>query len=290
MDIFTIDQRPEVHDFRGQAKHLRWAQQKHNGYRVSIVRERGGVRAVPKKEHINYWPDLEKRPGLRNHVMSLPVDTVLDGELFIPGGHASSVPTHIKDATLPLAFSPFACPWFGGADWRINNLDIVMTKLHQLGFVVPVMQDISGWDVLTIEGWALELAKRMKWEGLVLKEEHWSGWYKVKPQKTADVVVIKKTLSDSETQYGMLKALIVGVYTEDGRLLEVANVGTGFDKPDRAKWANERLTGRVCEVEYQDVLSKGRLQFPRFLRWRDDKPAQQCLVSQFDMSKVVSED
>lgn len=38
--------------------------------------------------------------------------------------------------------------------------------------------------------------------------------------------------------------------------------------------------GAVCEVEYQDVASKGRLQHPRFVRWRDDKLAEECFISQ----------
>jgi len=38
----------------------------------------------------------------------------------------------------------------------------------------------------------------------------------------------------------------------------------------------------VMEVSYQYVGDKGRLRHPNFVRWREDKPAAECTLSQDD--------
>ena len=37
--------------------------------------------------------------------------------------------------------------------------------------------------------------------------------------------------------------------------------------------------GKVIEVRYQYIGDKGRLRHPNFVRWRDDKPPDECTLS-----------
>ena len=103
-------------------------------------------------------------------------------------------------------------------------------------------------------------------DGNLLNFEKW------KPVKTLDAVVtdIKPGKGKYDNQVG---ALILSV---EGR--EVANV-SGMSDAERAAMGEHNI-GQVVEVAYQYVGSKGRLRHPRFIRFRDDKLPEQCLLSQ----------
>jgi ATP-dependent DNA ligase len=58
-------------------------------------------------------------------------------------------------------------------------------------------------------------------------------------------------------------------------LTEITRV-SGMPDEQRLDIDEKKDLGRVVEVEYQDVGNGGRLIHPRFVRWRDDKPASQC--------------
>ncbi|HEY9506578.1 MAG TPA: hypothetical protein VIQ27_11440, partial [Gemmatimonadales bacterium] len=133
------------------------------------------------------------------------------------------------------------------------------------------------------------------------------GMLKVKRKRTADCVVGGFRYASRGKQVG---SLLLGLYDEDGLLHHVgfcsslpAKVRLGLTEHLEAsieppgftgrapggpsRWSTERSAAwkplrpeRVVEVEY-DHVSGGRFRHgTRFLRWRPDKPPQQCTLSQ----------
>lgn len=140
------------------------------------------------------------------------------------------------------------------------------------------------------------------------------GWVKVKHERTADCVVIGYKLDKTRSTLG---ALLLGLYDEGGRLHYVGHTSS-FDaatkrnllaelQPLREGWDppegfDQRMPGGpsrwrrgeelewvglrpelVCEVRY-DKLERGfRFRHATgFLRWRPDKPPQECTFEQIE--------
>src|SRR5262249_12249388 len=104
--------------------------------------------------------------------------------------------------------------------------------------------------------------------------------------------------TDPQGARGLFGALHLGVY-EDGKLLYVAKVGTGFDEatlrhvwkklqplarptspvdvgPPTGRghhWVEPRL---VCEVRFTEWTHEGGVRHPAFLGLRDDKRPEDC--------------
>jgi ATP-dependent DNA ligase len=128
---------------------------------------------------------------------------------------------------------------------------------------------------------------------------------KVKRVRTLDAVVIGWRPGKEEDTVG---AIILGLYGEDGRIHEVGHC-SGFTKArkrelveelapyetgDRGSGEPSRWThGRdlewvglrpelVVEVSY-DHVSDGRIRHgTKVVRWRDDKPPQECRLDQLE--------
>ena len=70
------------------------------------------------------------------------------------------------------------------------------------------------------------------------------------------------------------------VHSRNGeRYCVIAGPEGGFDD-EEGELPKEAWVGRVIEVEYQSIAANGRLQFPRFVRVRDDKVRTECSVDQ----------
>jgi DNA ligase D-like protein (predicted 3'-phosphoesterase) len=107
-----------------------------------------------------------------------------------------------------------------------------------------------------------------------------------------------KGIGTREETFG---ALLLGLYSKEGKPVYVGKVGTGFsqetlqtlsekfkgletetapfeaDVPERVKWLRPRL---VCEVLYQAVTRDVRLRMPRFRGLREDKDPSECTLDQ----------
>jgi ATP-dependent DNA ligase len=137
------------------------------------------------------------------------------------------------------------------------------------------------------------------------------GWIKVKHERTADCVVIGFRWSSDG---GSLGSLLLGLYDEDANLHYVGHTSSfsaaqrrellaklepfrGDDGVARgrmpggpSRWSRGKETDweplrpeLVCEVAYEKLQSGERFRHAtRFLRWRPDKPPEQCGFDQIE--------
>lgn len=264
---------------------FKFLQVKEDGLRVLVTKDEDGIRAETRAGKTDFWDKLKHVKEIARLIANIPLGTSLDCELFAKGVQATDIKTLINNADERLILSPFAMPFYGYVDFRDKGYIFIITLLRELGFQVP---HTEYWDESKLYGKeSLEVAKleahKLKIEGYVVKQAHYEGWFKIKPVRTVDVVVMDTELSESDSFMGGLKNIKVGVWTtiEDRELLvEIASVGTGFEAEYRMTVEPASLLGKVCEVTYDSLAGKGKLKFPRFLRWRDDKLANECTMDQ----------
>ena len=260
--------RPKPTDWKGQPFDL--AEYKLDGFRATIFRNAAGIKILGRKEYINLWDKVQRNTSLRKKIEDLPVNTILDGELWTSSA-ASDVVTRLNEGDIE--FSVFAVPLYAGKDQR--GMDLLGARLlaGALGFVNPRLVD----PCKRTREYLLEEIKKRKIEGLVLKQDHWSLWYKLKPIATIDCVVTGWKGGSSKYD-GKMGALLVSVL-DGSEIIEIASIGGGFTDEQR-EWKKEDVIGRVCEVEYDSVTTGGRLRFPVFVKWRFDKPTYECTADQ----------
>lgn len=288
--------RPDDFDAK-KSEHVRAVQLKMNGIRIMVsvfnVSGQQSIRAITREGKTDYWPQLSGISHIRERIESLPDGTVLDSELHVPGMAETSVKTLIIAGDSQLQLNPFAVPWFGGEDMRLVELSTINKLITTLGFEHPETRYVEGAFTQQHVDLLLEEARSRSIEGWVLKAAHYQGWWKLKPVKTVDCVVVKVHMGEGKHRYRM-GALEISLYDEHGVLGHprglagddasgwLCNVGTGFTDFERtAIWANkESVIGKVVEVAYDSLAANGALKFPRFLRFRDDKEAKQCTTAQ----------
>ena len=144
-------------------------------------------------------------------------------------------------------------------------------------------------------------------EGIVAKkrnstymEGRTKEWLKIKPERTACLIVCGYTDPQNSRQY--IGGLIMGAY-DGGDLLYSGRAGSGFSgeglkdafemlQPLRREsspfatevpakdisWVKPKL---VAEVRYLERTNAGELRHPVFVRWRKDKKPQDCSIEQF---------
>lgn len=146
------------------------------------------------------------------------------------------------------------------------------------------------------------LARRQGWEGIVSKHKYSpylpgkrsAWWRKQKVRRSLDGVVVGVRLRGKE-----VRSLGLGLYDDEGRLVFVGSVGSGFGATELEflKQATGLLAEEepkvinpphqdgswvwfrphlVAEVEYLQFTSALRLRHPVFVRFRFDKPKEEC--------------
>ena len=139
-----------------------------------------------------------------------------------------------------------------------------------------------------------------KMEGLVLKNEHGlyvpggrpiRNQYKLKIDKTYDVVVCGYTMAKPGKFEGMIGALEFGAYHSNGDFFEVGKC-SGMTDSEREWWTlmltTERQSGHglVIEIRSNDLVGSGDYGTPRhpqYLGIRSDKNPTDCKMEQFKL-------
>lgn len=273
MSVFNLlFARPKPKDWEGQP--FSHCERKLDGVRMTFIHDTDGTKlAVGRKETLNHWSKLEYLTHVTELISRLPPGSVVDGELHPAIGLSTDVSEAIK-ARKPLEYTAFALPSVGGMDMRDRPLHEARVTLQRHGFKIPpaecFMESLSVMQAIATE---------RSIEGFMLKSGHYHGWYRIKPVQTIDAFVIEAVEGKGRLscQIGSLK---LGVFAKDGSEVCIGRCGSGLDDAERIGVARATLKGRVCEVAFGDVTTDLKLRFPRFMRWRDDKPAQECVLSQ----------
>jgi len=118
-------------------------------------------------------------------------------------------------------------------------------------------------------------------EGVMVKNPQSSygqpgSWLKLKKFDTVDVFVTGIVETKEMRSTGIPRSWSIAVYDEDGRVVELGNVGSMVERVDPRKVKK----GSVIEVRFQEVTRDGKLRAPFILRIRHDKTPDECLDAQ----------
>ena len=281
---------------------------KYDGYRLVVTIENGRVRMLTRKG--NDWTD--RFPGIAPAFARLPArSAVLDGELVIlaPNGTTSFqlLQNFMSGGRQDeLVFYAFDLLFLEGHDLRSVPLIQRKEALRALFDALPAGGRVRFSDHVVGNGKAFHRqACRMGLEGIIAKRadsryasKRTKDWLKIKCQRRQEFVIGGYTdPKGSRTGFG---ALLLGVYDDDGRLVNVGKVGTGFDdallrtlharmkkletdaspfanlkrKPRDAHWIRPELVG---EVEFTEWTEEGKIRHPTFQGLREDKSAREVV-------------
>lgn len=201
----------------------------------------------------------------------VPRNTIILGELWVPGGSSSEVPTALRDQSMDLRFTMFAV----GTRPADAPLELIEDDSVAFGLEFARYRQWTPDD--TPESLLAKIPERA--EGFVLKDGNLQHWFKLKREPSVDCIVLGTNPGNGDF-LGLVGSLRVGVYDGDD-IVEIANV-SGMTLAERKSMTamGDGIVGRVAEVAYQVVAARGRLRHPRFICWRDDKPAPECTVDQ----------
>ncbi len=284
-----------------------WAyEQKFDGFRAIAFVSADGVRLQSRagKELLRYFPELRFPPG----------DYVVDGEIVIDaegGGEAFGLlqqrihPAASRITKLstewPASFVAFDLLAHDGADLLEQPF---AERRRALETITGLRRAQLVRDPAAAEPWLRDtegvIAKRLDMPYTPGKR---TAMVKVKRQRTIDCVVVGYRPGKAENSVG---SLILGLYEADGNLRVVGH-SSGFNAAEKrelverlgayetgnrgsgdpSRWTADRdlewvelRPELVVEVSY-DHVSDGRIRHgTKVLRWREDKPARECLYEQ----------
>ncbi len=206
---------------------------------------------------------------------------------------------------LPVTLVAFDLLWLDGRD--VTGLSLEQRR-ELLGYVVEEDDRLRLTAHVAGEGKAMvEAAKAQQLEGVMAKRlgspyvpgKRTDAWRKIKLRQTQDCVILGFTPGQGG-RGATFGALLVGAYDED-RLRWVGQVGSGLTesllerlladlqdlvRPDPAVEELRKAKGAVfvepklvCEVAYLEMTkSTGKMRAPVFLRMRDDKAPEDCIL------------
>jgi bifunctional non-homologous end joining protein LigD len=285
-----------------------------DGYRMRAVKEGGTARLITRNgnDYSAAFPELI-RP-----IAALPYSSLLmDGELVIldEQGRPSfqrlqnrariGRAPDIRHASVETPGTLYLFDLMAVEGFDLRSLPLVKRKAL-LRKVLPEAGPLRYSEHFEKDGEALyDRAVGMGLEGIVAKKAdapYKSGrsdlWQKIRADKTGDFVVVGYTAPKGTR--GGFGALHLGGY-DDGRLVYAGRAGSGFtgqmlkDVGDQllaletprppfegpapaekeSHWVRPEL---VAEVRYKEVTGDGLLRQPVFLRFREDKKPEECVI------------
>jgi bifunctional non-homologous end joining protein LigD len=294
-----------------------WFEPKFDGIRTLLYLEGESVRLISRtgRDQSSIYPELSRlyrRINAINAVLDGEIVATDEAgntsfELLQQRMNLAS-PTEIDRIRrkIPVELVAFDLLWLDGEDFTRKSLSERRQRLEEV-----VMQDkglrLIYW--VADEGKAFyAAAKEHRLEGVIAKRaasrylpgRRSDDWRKIKILKRQDCVVLGWT-PGQKGRSDAFGALLLGAY-KAGKLIWVGQVGSGFtdrmlkdvldrleqietDKPPvsnselrkvkGAQWVRPEL---VCEVEYLQMTTSGKLRAPSFKGLRPDKAPEDCIL------------
>lgn len=241
-------------------------EEKLDGERMILkISEAYGRRKNNLGQYENKWDQLP------SYIKDMANEEFVDGELVVLGGTSSDVKTALIEEWENLEFIAHSVTsklyeWY--PDQHFNYL-------YDEGFIMPDRKGIFPKSMIFPKKFLGE-AEEKGIEGWIIKEMCRAPfWWKLKVEQTLDLIVTGLKMGNAGKFQNQVGALLGSVYI-NGELKEIAAV-SGFTDKERFSLGDHTI-GRIIEVKYQNIASKGRLRHPRFLRFREDKNEYECTL------------
>lgn len=184
---------------------------------------------------------------------------------------------------------------------QVNDLIKISDYIEEKGIEI-----LRNSNELKLEGIVAKYKNSIYREGIRSKD-----WLKIKNTKTQDCIIIGYTKGEG-VRTNHFGSLVLAVYCQlEKKLRFVGHVGTGFDDRtldliysilkknekdfmpvDKLPYINREITWLnpllVAEVKFADWTKDGILRAPVFLRLRDDKKPNECIIEADNSSRRVN--
>lgn len=287
--VWEVQQGYPIDKYKFKKGELIFASRKLNGVRGTYFRGNIISRQAQKFDGLDHIvKDIEEIIGtdyaVDGELIRKNVDGLTDGQNFretisilnSDGNDKSLIKFVIFDIVPVNEFEKDACTEKYSV--RKKRLLDLKNKIQKNGTQnIEVVQMVyEGTDVNDVYDW-LDYAVKHDWEGLVVNRQvpyrrtRHNGCLKVKRFYTVDLQIT--AIEEGQNRLdGTMGALVVDYKGNELR------IGSGFDDATRtAVWANpDNYIGKIVECKYKEVTMDKKtglesLQFPTFVRFRDDK-------------------
>lgn len=287
--VWEVQQGYPIDKYKFRKGELIFASRKLNGSRGTYFKGDIISRQAQKFDGLDHIiKDIEKIIGtdyaVDGELIRRNIDGLTDGQNFretisilnSDGNDKSLIKFVIFDIVPVDEFEMDACT--ENYSVRKKRLLDLKNKIQKNGTQnIEVVQMVyEGTDVNDVYDW-LDYAVRHDWEGLVVNRQvpyrrtRHNGCLKVKRFYTVDLRIT--AIEEGQNRLaGTMGALVVDYKGNELR------IGSGFDDATRAAvWANpDNYIGKIVECKYKEVTMDKKtglesLQFPTFVRFRDDK-------------------
>ncbi len=291
---------------------------KWDGYRAVSFFENGRGRLVSRNQNdlTGQYPELQ---ALTKFVKAK--QAIIDGEIVALDEQGRSSFSLMQQRTgirsggrrtaarsdVPVIYYVFDLIYLDGYDLRRVSLadrKRVLAQIVTTSDILRYSEHYPGSQGVSL----FEAAKKNGLEGILAKratscyeERRTREWLKIKVTQTVDCVIGGYTEPEGSRLY--FGSMVLGLYNNDGELIPVGQVGTGFDQARlkatyhvlkeletgkssfRSKVDARRVhwvqPSRVCEVKFSEwthETSEGgiKLRAPVFLGLREDKDPKEC--------------
>ena len=283
-------------------------ERKLDGHRFKMHISTAGNRFDSRKQSVNgglYVEKTDNVPHLRDFAVPELAGTVLDGELTA-GKDSNSVAhalgSHASDEEKKaITYVVFDIIRYNGKDVT-GEPDRKRRSLLEALFMETRLEECSSIALMPRpEGMTPAEKKKVLTDAIAAGEEgvmikdvtkpYGKGWTKVKREAKYDVIVMgyaapkekslkKGDAEETDTKFhknGWIGAIVFGQY-RDGKLWECGQT-SGMDEAVRQAVSEDKdgFIGKPFEIAAQERFPTGRFRHPRFIRWRDDKSANECI-------------
>jgi ATP-dependent DNA ligase len=260
-----------------------------DGWRMLVIITAEGARFFSRtgKEYTGRVPRIEQE------LTRFPAGTILDGEIVdiddqectaVTNVFGKSVAQASDEEIAKLTYVAFDILEFDGnmtTHLTLRERHTFLRECYARLDVDPMYSVPTVWHDVSPDKYTEFVTSG--YEGVMVKDaskpyakgKRGYGWFKIKEMTSIDVVVMELPHNGKGQFEGQVGKMTVGQYV-DGVLVERAKVNAPNNEERLDMTHNpEKYLGRVLELKHFGRLVEG-LRHPTFVRWREDKTAEEC--------------